>query len=359
MNIQRPWLILPISVALISCTPAQQNTKPQTNTAPANSQPAVSKQAATESKAPVNAGPAGLDDLSKAGFRYSDGRDWPRINFDPTVTGALLAEQTPQKTASDSLCATAQAAAPMDAGPKQNWAVKKAAGMIGGMLGGFLGGGGGDAEPPRPATVNNPLEKLTSQPFSMPDSGADLQLAGQLTDKGLLLNTLIDDAPGKPTFHRIYLERPDCQRAWPNRYLVYKLWLEWSLSVSWTRTRTQYRNGEQISQQKSSGGFNRSGEKLLDQGAINLSQPQNLSDYHRSLLANAPPPVWQQLGFNGPEAGVRELGSQFSDVTAAQLEQGTVAVVHISRPAGGRYTTEAKAFRMKTDATGAVKFTPL
>lgn len=357
-------LLLPLSLALVSCTPSQTKTQSSTGQQPVTAQmaaadtPEQGKSAAKEAEqpftAPIKPRPY---PLSKAGFDYGPGRDWPLQEFDPTRPGPLVSVTEPVSPWRDGICATAQAAVPMDAGPRQNWAAKKATALISGMLGGFLGGGGGGgSEPARPGTVDNPLEKLPRQQFSAMADEMDLELAGQLTEQGLLINTHIDDAPGKPTFHTIYIERRDCQRAWPNRYLVYELWLEWSLSVSWTRTETQYRNGDQVSQRKTSGGFNKAGDLLLDKGAIGLNRPGNLDDYQQGVLANAPPPIWQSLGFNGPEAGIRELGSQFNNVNAQHLAEETVAIVHIARPAGERYTTEAIAFRLQPQSNGAVKF---
>ncbi|WP_027857753.1 hypothetical protein [Marinobacterium jannaschii] len=300
----------------------------------------------------------------KSGFNFGPGRDWPRQQFDPNTPGPLLAVTEAQtaieaEIAQAGICATAQAAAPLDAGPRQSWAGKKAQQLVGGVLGSLFGRGGDDSEPDAPDTEDNPLPANAGQLFSDAAGELELELAGQLTDQGMLINTAIKDAPGKPTFHTIYLERRDCSRAWPDRYLVYKIWLEWSLSVSWSRTESSYRNGDLVSERKSSGGFNRAGTVDLDQGRINLNRPENLSDYQKGILADAPPPIWKALGFNGPEAGVRSLGSQFTNVSRNALDQEMVAIVHVARPQGERYTTEAMAFRMEQGADGLLKFTRL
>jgi len=346
--------LIPAALLLIGCV-EQQTTKPQTAEA-VQPEPTLS---AEEVRARAMGGSYPYPH-SKAGFKHGPGRDWPRQQFDPASIGPLAAVTEPMDPYKNSICATAKAATPMDAGPRQDWVAKKTQQLIGGVISSFFGGGGGDDyDPPKPPTVDNPIAGRAGQLFRDNTGELELELAGQMTDGGMLINTSIKDAPGKPTFHTVYLERRDCKRAWPDRYLVYKLWLEWSLSVSWTRTQSNYRNGEMVSQKKTSGGFSKSGEHVLDQGRINLNQPQNLTDYQKGLLANAPPPIWQSLGFNGPEAGVRSIGSVFDQVRPEQLNDEMVAIVHVARPAGERYVTEAMAFQMERSADGLLKFTRL
>ncbi|MCV6590068.1 MAG: hypothetical protein OIF57_13755 [Marinobacterium sp.] len=373
-----PFTLCVLSATLLSltgCGPTQPQQQTDTAKSPASDssgaqKPAPERRARENTAAPANVSeqstrnsPFSADapyPMAKTGFAYGPGRKWPRQTLDPQQPGPLVTVYKPE-TDRVGVCATAQAAQPLDAGPRENWAAAKAKAVLGSVLGGFLGGGGG-SEPPVPDTVDNPLANLPRQHFDNVGE-MELELAGKLTNQGLLINTHIEDAPGKPTFHRLYLERPNCQRAWPQRYLVYELWMEWSLSVSWSRTETRYRNGEQVAQHKSAGGFERAGTVLLGHGGQPLTAGPGADGarryqqaYQQELLSAAPAPVWQQLGFNGPEAGVRELGAQFGGVNAQQLQDETVAILHIARPAGQRYITQAVAFRLQPQPDGVVRF---
>lgn len=305
---------------------------------------------------------------AKRDFVYGPGRPLPRLQLPPLASPGPLADAGHTPTpGSDSPCGTALAAAALDIGPRQNQVAKKAKAAAFGAFSKLLGFGGanaGDSGGGRPRTDKNPLRRATPQQFHDQVSDTDLSLVGKVSDEGLLLNTRIDDAPDKSTFHQVYVEDRQCRRYFPDRYLNYKMWLEWSLSVSWTRTRTskQYQNDELVSEQSStkSGGYFKTGTIDLDQGRFNLAQLQGLDAYQQQLLEQLPPPIWQQMGFSSPESGVRSLGSQFNNITPAQLAAGdSIAVVHVTRVVDGRYVTRGLPFKMEPGADGLVKFTRL
>ena len=272
--------------------------------------------------------------------RWSRRRRPPRnrlLSLGATQPTAQTEEPAPPQTAAAPVsepqpapCANQLAASSLDIGPKEAWLSKKlksaAIGALSKALFGF--GGGAEEEPERPPTVKDPIPKSARQQFHDSLSDIELSIAGQLSDNGLLLSTGIEDAPDKSTFHAVYLEHKDCQRVFPERYLNYRLWLEWSLSVSWTKTESTYQDDQLVSQKTSSGGFFKSGEINLAEGSINLSDPQAVTEYQQGLLQDLPAPIWQQMGFSSPSSGVRALGSRFGPVDPALLLDGeAVAVV--------------------------------
>jgi len=260
-------------------------------------------------------------------------------------------------------CGTALAAAPLDIGPKSSWVSKKAKqaafGAFSKMLG-FGSAGADDSGSSRPSTVKDPIPKSAQQKFHDQVSDTDLSISGKVTDKGLLLSTAIDDAPDKSTFHQIYVEDKQCHRHFPDRFLNYRLWLEWSLSVTWSKTSSHYENDKLTSQKTKSGSFFDSGTIDLDRGRLNLNEIKGLDQYQQKLLSDMPAPIWSQMGFSTPESGVRALGSQFNKITPDQLAKGdSIAVVHVTRAVDGRYVTQGIPFKMKPGADGLVEFTRL
>ncbi len=319
-----------------------------------------------QSQTPMT-GPGGGEEYqtAKKDFVYGPGHPLPRLVLPPFAPpGPLASAYAPpaEGHTPGSPCATELAAADLDIGPKENWVSKKARQAVFGAFSRLLGGGGGgdDSGDDRPPTVKDPIPKSARQQFHDELSDTDLSISGRVTDDGLLLSTGIDDAPDKSTFHMIYVEDPQCRRYFPDRFLNYRLWLEWSLSVSWTRTRTQYQDGKQVSQQRSSGGYFKTGTVDLDKGRLSMAQLKGISEYQQKLLEDLPAPIWQQMGFSTPESGVRRLGSQFDGVTPAQLANGdNIAVVHVTRVVDGRYVTRGIPFRVQPGSDGLLQFSRL
>jgi len=392
------WLPLPTllaaSIALVACqSPAPQSAaeSPQNGTA---SRAVISL---SDLPAPPS-GSAGTAPLAtpvapaypryangKADFHYGAGQPWPRLVLPPTLLPGLLAAvpgsppplPLPLAGAAGAAlasgavapaalpCATEWAAQSLDIGPKEGWlgGVMKSvtSSLISKALGGFGPLDDGDMdEPEAPPTVRDPIPKSARQAFHDRQSDIELLISGRLNDDGLLLSSAIDDAPGKPTFHAIYLEDPSCRRQFPDRFLNYRIWLEWSLSVSWSKTRRHYQNDQLVSQQTRSGGFFKSGEIDLANGRVELSDAAGLDAYQQGLLADLPEPIWQQLGFSAPTAGIRALGAQFDRVDAtALLEGGSIAVVHLTRVVDDRYVTRALPFRITRGKGDLLRFSRL
>ena len=322
-------------------------------------------------------------DNAKGDFSYGPGQAWPTLVVPPELTPGPLAaipapapvvigaaaanpaDGSPVETAhQQGPCASELSASSLDLGPKDAWLstqLKSAAmGALGRALFGSFGGGDDIDESDAPPTVSDPIPKSARQAFHDQLSDTEMTISGRLNDEGLLLSTDIDSAPDKSTFHAIYIERKDCKRIFPDRYLNYRMWVEWSLSVSWTKTESHYQNDSLVSEQTSSGGFHKSGEFDLAKGSINMADAKALGEYQQGLLSDLPPPIWQQMGFSSPSSGVRGLGSQFDQVDSAKLFDGSsVAVVHVTRVVDGRYVTRALPFRMEQGSGDLLKFSRL
>ncbi len=324
---------------------------------------------------------------AKSDFSYGPGQPWPKLMV-PTklipgplasapggrtvlaITAATAIGITPTRDVPvpeavlPSPCANELAASSLDIGPKEAWLSRKLKSAVIGALGKALFGFGRsddyNDEPDAPPTVADPISASARQTFHDRISDTEMSIAGKLTDQGLLLSTGIESAPDKSTFHAIYIERKDCQRTFPDRYLNYRIWLEWSLSVSWTKTKSNYQNDNLVSQTRTSGGFFDSGEINLAEGSVNLADAKIVSEYQQGLLKDLPAPIWQQMGFSSPTSGVRDLGSQFDKIDTATLFNGdSVAVVHVTRVVDGRYVTRALPFTIQRGVNNLLTFTRL
>ncbi|RDE24547.1 hypothetical protein DV711_02870 [Motiliproteus coralliicola] len=405
-----------LGATLVGCKPAQvktESTSPQPNqneTSSATSQrqtPAVTGVANPDQPSiakPRQAGSQGRTatagaadqtgyDNAKQDFHYGPGQAWPTLVIpvelrpgplaqlsapEPVIpvpltdrpsadkaTPEAITEADPQPVLAQQQpvtgpCASQLSAASLDLGPKENWLSSKlkttAMGALSKML---FGGSGGDdvGGSDRPSTVSDPIPKSARQAFHDELSDIEMSISGRLKDDSLLLSTDIGSSPDKSTFHAVYLESKDCQRTFPDRYLNYRMWVEWSLSVSWTKTERRYKNDKLVSEKSSSGGFFKSGEYDLAKGSINLNDAEQ---YQRGLLDDLPAPIWQQMGFSSPSSGVRGLGSQFKQVDTANLFNGdSVAVVHVTRVVDGRYVTRALPFKMERGSGELLKFSRL
>lgn len=260
-------------------------------------------------------------------------------------------------------CSPELDAAPMVVGSRDQYAkiggLVKNVGMgllskaLSSATGGALQGGGGGKrnEEPQPALHEDPIKKKFRSKVKDKASGAKLSLGGQLANDGLLLSTRLDDADDNGTLHEVYLERDDCRRIYPFAEYAYELWGKWNLSVSWTKTTSSYQDGKLVDQQKSSGGFEKSGKMLLASGGgiLPLSEalakvpPElrgEMAKYHSQLRDEMQQPLWQRAGFGAPTSGGRSFGTMYrlSEADRAALESGRMrAVVQVTRESGPVY----------------------
>jgi len=308
--------------------------------------------------------------MVKDDFIYADQYPWLRLQFDPARLGRLLSVIEPsvepvsiqhrplaEAVIPSQLCATAAIAAPLDAGPRQNWVTRRAHQLAGNLWQSLFG----DEDVQSMVDANVVPDPLANQPKQrfVPYSEADplmLDLSGRLLPSGLLINVHLVEARTEPTFHFIYLEHRNCQRAWPDQYQVYQLWeqgAEWQSESDVEPIEPKEHKDLVL------GRFVAATLDLSLAESVEDGSDEHVGGYQRNLLSKAPEPIWKQLGFDRPQQGVRALGSGFSAVSAAALGEDAVLVVHIARPLDTRYVTDALLFRVRANEDGVLSFTRL
>ncbi len=315
--------------------------------------------------------PAAFIPSDKGGFRYSEPPAWPTLDLDLSGITQQVAEQAATR------CGSALAATPLQLGDSKSFmenvvgslAQKAAGAAIGKLLGGVLGGGGSKK---KPTLYKDPIKKKFKEKFENATRDTRLQIGGQMAADGLLLSAYVDKARGKGTFHTVFLERPDCVRIWPDKYLQYRLWGSWSISVSVTRTTRHYRDGELVSENVSRSGWSDSGDfdfsKGIPFGFSIFDDPEFSNSLKMVLNADAAylnqlrreigQPAWAQMGFGEPMEGVRGAGAVFR-VPPELLTPETLAVVHITHVQKGQYSTVGFPFTFQTGDDGMLTFTQM
>jgi hypothetical protein len=286
----------------------------------------------------------------------------------------VAARPPPEKPA---VCGPEYAAAPMVIGKQDSFAklgglVRSTATSLASRLlstatGGIVRGGGGRKE--KPDLRRDPIKNKHKVEVDDPATDIRLRIGGTLSSDELLLSTRLEKAEGKGTIHGIYIESEDCKRLFPVAYYAYEFWLEWKLTVSWTRTTTHYEDGK-VDRDVSSGGFSDAGSELLasGEGIIPLSDaleglPEELkgplSEYQQALREEMGPPVWNRLGFGAPQSGARSVGTPFrpSPEDLEALRGGRMmAVVHVTRERGGLYESVGIPMRIAPGEGGRLDF---
>jgi hypothetical protein len=300
----------------------------------------------------------------KGGFQYSEPPAYPELDLDLSPIEHQVAEEAATR------CATPLAAAPLDLGDAdglmEDLMGAAANAAIGQLVGGLLGGGGGGNKK-KPALFKDPVKKKFKDKIDDPTGDARILIGGQAYSDGLLLSARVDKAPGKGTFHTMFLEEPDCTRIWPEKYLQYGLWGSWSLSVSVTKTTNTYKNGQLVDTTSSTSGWSKSGNFDFSRG---FSLWDQLPGENRKMLLNADDaylaqlrreidvPAWAQMGYAEPTEGIREAGGVFK-VAPDSLPPGTIAVVHITNVDHGRYKTVGFPLKMNFGEEGRISFSSL
>lgn len=205
---------------------------------------------------------------------------------------------------------------------KPSLAEKAATGAMGGLVGSVLDAPSRTAEKPR--TYRDPSRKLDYNNLAAGNFDTETRARGLWTKDGLLISSRIEESPGKGTFQTLFLESCDGRRLYPQRYEIYDLWNESSVSVSWSKTSTS--NGQVISQE--SGGWDDSWSK-------EFSSIKPVAGEATTI-----PGTWQQLGFDRAQSGARQIGAYFK-LTPQQLAgMGELGLfVHTTRPAQDPVTT--------------------
>lgn len=294
--------------------------------------------------------------LVKAGFAYHKGVAWPQLLLDPEQAGelapvtrnsllpaAIAKTATPLAASPVLFCATPAIAISLDAGPRQHWITRQVKSLTGGLWDQWFGDEKDSSIVLSPGGEAEPLAGLPVQSFLAVDGEVKLQLKGQLTGRGLVVSSDLSSTL-KPALHLLYLERADCQQAWPSLYQVHRFW------ASEERSSVEHR----ISVLQAKRGRFLPGMKASAQG---LNKEERLAAYRTRLLAQAPLPIWTLLGAQSPEQAAQALSGYFSGVSQAVQVNESVLVLHVVTAVDTRYVTEAILFRMQVGNQGVIRFT--
>lgn len=308
-----------------------------------------------------------ISSSDKGDFKYSDANDWPETTLD------LGPIQQQVGRAAATRCGTALAAAPLDFGKAPSFMGKMAgklasaaaSKLIGGLLG-SSGGGGGNSEPP---LAKDPIKKKHKTKLTDENSKVRIKVGSRLFSDALLISADIDKSKYKGTFHTIFLEKSDCTRIWPEDTWGFRHWGKWSLSVSVTKTTRTYQDGNLVNETVDKSGWSKSGtfdyadtirifgvneetrklELMINPDTVFLDQ----------LKSELQTPLWQQMGYGEPTQGLRAIGAAFPGLTAEDLGDDTVAIVHVTNIKKGRYQTVGFPVKLHVGADGKVNLEQL
>ena len=202
---------------------------------------------------------------------------------------------------------------------KVTGAAKGAATKALGSLLGFGGLGGGGSSGPK-------MDKDRSRgDFTRISSGdTDLDIRASWRDDQLIVSTEIDDSPDNGTFHAQWIEDAEGNTYLPVRYMIFKMYRDWKLTVSWTED--HYVNGEHV--------FHDEGQEITT--GRDLLGTWSIFEGAEGI-ANS---IWGMLGFDTAAKGVRHLGAVYDLPPSAFPDDCQMQLVnHISQPSQDPVTT--------------------
>jgi cell division protein FtsB len=225
----------------------------------------------------------------------------------------------------------------------------KAMGVVGDLVGGAIGGGGlggfgkspkksGSKQSQGPDTVKDPVKNKLEL-----TSGGTRIKTGLAPDPkgGTRVSVDVKDSPAQGSVHTIHRETldRDCQKQvqMPSDYWLYKIWLDWKLTVTWTKD--TYVDNQLVKHEE--GGWQEEGRTMLDSGIFDASK-------------DIPYTAWGQLGFDRPFAGPREVGATFKDVQPGVRER---YVIHVAEPQNDPVTTTPFVVYPVKNSEGKMEFT--
>ena len=251
------------------------------------------------------------------------------------ASGLALAVPIPAADVASGFAAERDPLAPITVGPREAVG-KKGMGekwrrTAGRARATFSGGGGGKTEQPK--LQRDPTRKVDYAGFDASAGDVETGARAIWSDDGLLVSTRVEEADEKGTFQTLFLQTCDGRRLYPQRYEIYQLWSESSLSVSWSKTSTA--NGQVVSQE-SSGSSNAWTD---DWGGATDGLPST-------------PAIWQQLGFDRAEGGAQR-GAYFNLAQPDLEALGEVSlIVHTTLPARDPVSTVASHWLVRPGAGG-------
>ncbi len=202
---------------------------------------------------------------------------------------------------------------------KVTGAAKDAATKAIGNLLGFGGLGGGGSKGPK-----TDRDRTKGDFVRVSQGDTDLDIRAGWRDDELIVSTEIDETPGNGTFHAQWLEDQEGNIYLPTRYLIFKMYRDWKLTVSWTED--HYVNGEHVYHDE--GQEITTGRDLL--GTWTLFEGENAA-------TNS---IWGMLGFDTAAKGVKHIGAVYDiPPSAFPTDCQLRLVTHISEPDNDPVTT--------------------
>ncbi len=230
--------------------------------------------------------------------------------------------------------------------------IKKSLGG-GGGVGGLLGGGSSSTFGSRksnpvpnragggkqPKTQDDPIDDDDKVAQEVGDT--ELEAGAMLVSDGLLVSANIEDSPGDGTFQAVFLEDGKGRRMTPDRYEIYDLWREWTLTVWWTYDR--WVDGQHVEHKE--GGWSESGRETAQIAALQPGSAQEEG-------------VWNRLGFSSAAKGVQTLGAHFA-LKPEDLSEPVDLVIHTTLPEEDPVTTQPMVYRVSLENGSEVKLDPV
>ncbi len=233
---------------------------------------------------------------------------------------------------------------PIRIGPNKQFgsgarAKAKAASTAMGLVGGLLGGGGNQGgsskereDGPRLAKCRIKDSEMTV--FTDPETGIELKVGAKRDDGGLVVFAQVDESPDSGTFQTAFLENANGDVLAPSDVQICKLWGEWKLTVSWTKT--TYVDNEIVKQE--SGGWQKTGL---------FSLPGVMTE------SAASDGFWNRLGFSNASHGARMIAMRYP---VAPADGPLATVIHVTRPR--RDPVDTSPFGLQFDeGPGGITFT--
>ncbi|HPQ51568.1 MAG TPA: hypothetical protein PKZ89_07860, partial [Alphaproteobacteria bacterium] len=202
---------------------------------------------------------------------------------------------------------------------KVTGAAKGAATKAIGNLIGFGGFGGGGSGGPK-------IDKdRTRGDFTRISSGdTDLDIRASWKDDQLIVSTEIDNSPDNGTFHAQWIEDKDGNTYLPVRFMIFEMYRDWKLTVSWTED--HYVDGEHV--------FHDEGKEIST--GRDLLGTWSIFEGAKGI-ANS---IWGMLGFDTAAKGVKHLGAVYNIPPASFPDDCQMQLVtHISQPSLDPVTT--------------------
>ncbi len=181
-----------------------------------------------------------------------------------------------------------------------------------------FGGGGGSGGP------KTDRDRSRGDFVRISNDDTELDVRASWRDDQLIVSTEIEDTPGNGTFHAQWIEDVEGNTYLPTRYLIFKMYRDWKLTVSWTED--HYVNGEHV--------FHDEGQEIST-GSDHLGT-WNIFEGAEGI-ANS---IWGMLGFDTAAKGVKHLGAMYDLPPTAFPDTGQMRLInHISLPDNDPVTT--------------------